>query len=148
MNFHMRSFILGPTFPKDQNDSFPKIICVADLYGVNERQNLAEHWPNGRNLLKEYIGEENGAFNFKPSEVTANNAGTPYDLCARDGVTFSLPPILLVTGDNDPLKGCTFIFEEILKSTISMLQSKFMKENVMDSSVFIGERMQKRSTRT
>jgi len=109
INFPLRNFLFGSNFPED--DSFPKITCIAYLYGANERINIVEHWPNGSTLLKEYIGLENSPYDYE--KIIPNNAATPFDLCSRGN--FSLSPVLLVTGTKDPLRGGTFLLEELFK---------------------------------
>jgi len=127
-NQHLREYIFGSAYPKEIQESLPKIICVVNLYGTNDRKTLYDGWWNGKNLLREYIGLENGCFEY--NKVTPNNAAFPCDLCGRDGIQFTLPPIMLMTGTTDPIKNATYLLGEMIKKQKDIDLTILTYENV------------------
>ena len=94
-NQHFRDYIFGAnTFPTNIQgnnidgsyhlkplESLPKILCIVNLYGVNDRKVLYDNWWNGKYIIEEYIGLENGCFEY--DKLTPNNSAAPCDLCGK-----------------------------------------------------------------
>jgi len=124
-------FIFGSDFIVSK-DAFPKVTCVIDLYGTNDRTTWKESISYiGPWLLEEYIPASQGGLNC--DDLYATNCGTPYDLLAYHKINFpakplSLCPLLFITSLSDFIHNSTLRITKLLRE-MNFLNYKILNKN-------------------